>query len=117
VISKVYDGALPPDKLIAAHLIVVLAVYAVIILAGHRKWLKPNELKLVGAAMLFWAIGWLLQPILSVVRSHYTAISTALPISIGLIAPVVAAMVFGLLYVAKRGSGAGAIAAPNRPAR
>jgi hypothetical protein len=101
VISKVYGGAFSPDKLIAEHLFVVLVVYAIIIFAGRRSWLRPTELKLVGAAMIFWAIAWLLQPVLAAVRGHYSAITTALPLSAGLILPVLAAMIFGLFYVAK----------------
>ena len=102
MISKVYTGAITPDKLIGEHTVIVLAVYAILIFAGQKKWLRPGELKIVGAAMIFWAVAWLLQPIIGVVRGHYPALTTAVPISVGLIIPVVAAMGFGLYYVAKR---------------
>jgi hypothetical protein len=102
VISKTYLGALSPDKWIGEHLVIVLAVYALVILAGRRNWLRGPELMWVGLAMIFWAIAFLLQPIVTIVRIHYGAAGAYIPISAGLIAPLVIAMAFGLRYTMRR---------------
>jgi len=103
VISKViYPGLLSPDKLLILRIVIVLAVYAVLIFAARKEWVKPRELLWIGAAVIFWAAGWLLNVVIEIVRPRYPQLSQFLPVSIGLIAPVIIALAFGLRMVYKR---------------
>ncbi len=88
-----------PDHLIVFRLTVVIAAYALLAFAGKRRWLRPNELLWVGLAEIFWALAWLLQPTILVVRTHILGRDKAALISIGMVLPVLIAMGVGLRFI------------------
>ncbi len=88
-----------PDHLIVFRLTVVIAAYALLAFAGKRRWLRPTELLWVGLAEIFWALAWLLQPTILVVRSHILGRDKAALISIGMVLPVLIAMGIGLRFI------------------
>jgi hypothetical protein len=87
---------------VTVHLMTVIVVYALVVFACRRQWIKPNEIALIGGADIFWTIAWVLSPLIPVVRTRFPELSTAIPASLGMIAPLIAAMIFGLIYVKKK---------------
>jgi hypothetical protein len=73
-----------------------------LVFVSHREWIKPSEIPWIGGAAMFWTIGWILAPLIPIVRLRYPTLQAAVPISIGMIVPMIAAMVFGLAYVRKK---------------
>ncbi len=103
MISRIiYPGLLSPDKLLVLRIVIVLAVYAALVFAARRSWVKPKELVWIGGAIIFWAIAWLLNVVVQIVRPRYPELSQYLPVSLGLVAPIVIALVYGLRIVYKR---------------
>ena len=107
-------GGATPDHLIVFRLTVVLAAYALLAFAGKRRWLRPNEILWVGLAEIFWALAWLLQPTILVVRTHILGRDKAALVSLGMVLPVLIAMAVGLRFIMKAAGQAVDTAAPVR---
>jgi hypothetical protein len=90
------------NTIISQHLFLVIAVYALLVLAARRSWLKTQEVPLVTGAMLFWAVAWILQPVIPLVRTRYPQLAEAIPLSLLMVAPIVVAMIVGVVFVMKK---------------
>ena len=87
---------------LTSHLMAVITIYALLVLSLQRQWIKPTELTYIGGAAGFWAVAWILAPLLPLVRARFPEPSVAIPVSFALITPLIVAMAFGLLYVRKK---------------
>ena len=90
------------NVVLSQRLILIIAAVAVLSCAGRRKWITSNEAAWIGAAIIFAATGWVLQAVLNVTRATFPNRLDAIAAGIGLTAPVVLALIIGLIILVKQ---------------
>lgn len=113
--SEIANSIQPIEKLITQRMMIVIAAYAVLVLAGSRKWLRPREIAGIGAALIFWAAAWLFEAVVQAVRARYMREAQYVGISLALVVPILIAMGLGLRFVTKRASEEPPAANTERP--
>ena len=87
--------------IIAQRLILIIAGISLLTFSGQRKWLRPNEIAWVGAAMIFASTGWVLQAVLNVTIGSFHTRQGAVLAALGLTLPFDLALIAGLVILVK----------------
>ena len=87
---------------ITEKLVVVIACYAALAFVGSRRWIRPAEAIVVGAAMIFWAVAWLTATLIKVTVPIYGPGWRPALVAIAMTIPMALAMAVGLWFVIRR---------------
>lgn len=87
---------------ITQKLVVIIACYAVLAFVGTRRWLRSTEAVVLGVAMIFWAIAWLMASLVKVTVPLYGPGWRSSLIAFAMTIPMTLAMAVGLWFLARR---------------
>lgn len=87
---------------ITEKLVVIIACYAALAFVGTRRWIRPAEAIVVGAAMIFWAIAWLTATLIKVTVPIYGPGWRPALVAIVMTIPMALAMAVGLWFLVRR---------------
>ena len=87
---------------ITEKLVVIIACYAVLGFVCTRRWLRAAEAIVLGAAMIFWAVAWLMASLVKVTVPLYGPGWRSGLISLAMSLPMALAMAVGLWFLIRR---------------